>query len=87
MAVRLNPQAEIEDLRHHSAETVEILRELLVCGAPAKPDPRRPNFYEVQNHSQVFYIHISPFNGKVMLLATWPKQTRPATFQASSSAS
>jgi hypothetical protein len=44
---------------------------LLASGAPAHPDPHRVGFYEVQNHSQVFYIHVSPVNGKVLLLATW----------------
>ncbi len=71
--MRLTRQPEIEDLRNHSAETVEKLRQLLASGAPAKPDPRRANFYEVQNHSRVFYVHISPSNGKVLLLATWLK--------------
>ncbi len=73
MVLRLNHSPEIEDLRKHPSETVDKLRELLASGAPARPDPRRAGFYEVENHSQVFYIHISPVNGKVLLLATWTK--------------
>ena len=86
MVLRLNRQPEIEDLRNHSAETVEKLRQLLASGAPAKPDPRRANFYEVQNHSQVFYVHISPSNGKVLLLATWFKDSESAKVADASSA-
>ncbi|HEX2713851.1 MAG TPA: hypothetical protein VHM88_16775 [Candidatus Acidoferrales bacterium] len=79
MVLRLNHSLEIENLRNHPAETVEQLRYLLASGAPARPDPRRSGFYEVENHSRVFYIHISPVNGKVLLLATWTKDARPAT--------
>jgi len=75
MVLRLAQRPIIEDLRNHSAETVENLRELLASGAPAHPDPHRAGFYEVQNHSQVFYIHVSPVNGKVLLLATWRKDS------------
>jgi hypothetical protein len=78
MVLRLNQQPNIEDLRNHSAETVEKLRQLLAAGAPARPDPRRKDFYEVENCSRVFYIHISPVNGKVLLLATWLKDEEPA---------
>ncbi len=73
MVLRLNQTPVIENLRNYPAETVEKLRQLLASGAEARPDPRRANFYELDNHSQVFYIHISPVNGKVLLLATWPK--------------
>ena len=83
MVLRLNHSPEIEDLRKHPAETVEKLRELLATGAPARPDPRRAGFYEVENHSQVFYIHISPVNGKVLLLATWTKHEDAAEALAS----
>ena len=71
MVLRLARRPIIEDLRNHSSETVENLRELLASGVPAYPDPHRAGFYEVQNHAQVFYIHVSPVNGKVLLLATW----------------
>jgi hypothetical protein len=78
MVLRMNQQLEIEDLRNHSAETVERLRHLLASGAPARPDPNREHFYEIANCSQVFYIHIAPSNGKVWLLATWLKDGQPA---------
>jgi hypothetical protein len=80
MVLRVNTQPVIEDLRHHSAETVDKLRQLLATGAPAKADPHRNDFFEVENGSRVFYIHISPVSGKVMLLATWLKEAQPAPF-------
>ena len=83
MVLRLNHSLEIENLRNHPAETVDKLRELLASGAAARPDPRRAGFYEVENHSRVFYIHISPVNGKVLLLATWTKNEGAAEVSGS----
>jgi len=86
MVLRVNHQPVIEDLRNHPAETVEKLRELLACGAVAKPDPHRSDFYELENCTRVFYIHISPVSGKVMLLATWFKDAQPAPFVSTTEA-
>jgi hypothetical protein len=74
MLLKLNESPRIEDLRNHSAESVETLRILLRTGARARPDPRRRDFYEVDNCSRVFYIHITP-RGKVWLLAIWTKDS------------
>lgn len=86
MVLRANEQPNIEDLRKHPEESVEALRHLLACGATAKRDPRRENFFEVENGARVYYIHISPITGKVMLLATWRTEAAPvecaATHQA-----
>ncbi len=74
MLLRLDENPRIEDLRNHTAESVQTLGTLLRTGAPARPDPRRRNFYEVDNCSRVFYIHITP-RGRVLLLAIWSKDT------------
>jgi hypothetical protein len=74
MLLRLNEDPTIEDLQKHPVESVEALRTLLRTGVPARPDPRRRNFYEVDNCSRVFYIHITP-RGRVLLLAIWSKDT------------
>jgi hypothetical protein len=63
---------QIEDLRNHPAEVIVGLQSLLASGAQASPDPKHPEFYELENDSRVYYIHISPTSGKVLLLATWP---------------
>ena len=83
MILQLNQQPNIEDLRHHGPEAVEKLRRLLAYGAPAKPDPCRSDFFELEDGNKVFYIHISPVNGKVLLLATWLKDEESAEIKAS----
>jgi hypothetical protein len=73
------PIAIVEDLRGHSTETVEELERLLATKAPLRPEPTRPNFYEVDGGDRVFYIYVA--TGKVWLLATWRHENgglRPA---------
>jgi hypothetical protein len=81
MLLRLNAIPRIEDLRNHPAESVETLRMLLQAGVPARPDPRRRDFYEVDNCSRVFYIHITP-RGSVLLLAIWSKDSPEPDIEA-----
>ncbi len=78
MVLQSQRQWTIENLRHYPTQTIEQLRELLAAGVPARLDPRRENFYELESPQQVFYIHVSPVNGKVILLATWRKNPEPA---------
>jgi hypothetical protein len=82
MTLRLDGRLQIENLGKYPQETVEKLRDLLAGGAEAQPDPRRKNFYDVHNCSQVFFIHISPVSGNVMLLASWLKEANAALAQA-----
>jgi hypothetical protein len=65
---------QIEDLRNHPAELVTRLRYLLSTGAQTNPDPNHPGFYEIESDDRVFYVHISPISGKILLLATWPSE-------------
>ncbi|HZP34810.1 MAG TPA: hypothetical protein VFB23_15755 [Candidatus Acidoferrales bacterium] len=69
--LELTSDLQIEDPRGHSRDTLRHLREALISRAPAVPDSRRPNFFEVQADEHVFYIHISPLSRKITLLATW----------------
>lgn len=85
MFLRLNQQLSIEDIRNHGPEAVEKLRQLLACGAPAKPDPGRNDFYELEDGNQVLYIHLSPVNGKILLLATWLKDEQAAKIKITAS--
>ena len=73
MTIKLNETPVIENLGKYPAESVETLRQLLAKGAPAQPDSHRKDFYELQNGSRVYWIHISPVNGHVVLLAIWQK--------------
>ena len=77
--LRFNGNLAIEDLRRHPPEIVEKLHQLLKNGARANRDPHRENFYEVENGSHVYFIHVLPTTGKVFLLATWAKDVATAT--------
>lgn len=79
MVLRLSENPIIDNLRNYSAETVEKLRGLLAMGAPAQLDPHRKNFFELEDHCEVFYIHISPATRKVLLLAVWHQDCSEAT--------
>lgn len=72
METLLEREFEIEDLRNHPARTLNLLRDLLAGGAELIPDPKRAGFYELHDGSTVYYIHVSPANGRIILLATWP---------------
>jgi len=71
-------EVRIEDPRNHPAKTVLALRDILCGGATIIPDPKRRGFYEVRGESVVYYIHVSPVNGNVLLLATWPNENELA---------
>jgi hypothetical protein len=77
MRLRLEKTPTIDNLQHYPVGTVEKLRGLLTAGAEARPDPHRKNFYDVENGSETFYIHIAP-SGKVLLLAKWATQRAEA---------
>jgi hypothetical protein len=67
-------EVQIEDLRNHGLEAVMTLKRVLACGAKVSPDPKRAGFYEVESRSTVYYIYAPRLNGKVTLLATWPRE-------------
>jgi len=67
----------VEDLRNHSQEQIAELRQLLAVGAPARPDPRRPGFYEVQGLSNTYYVFKYPTGTKVLLLGVWESGIDP----------
>jgi hypothetical protein len=41
-------------------------------GTSLTPDPRHPGFFEIQDGTQVYYVHVVPESGKVLFLAAWP---------------
>jgi hypothetical protein len=63
----------LEDLRNHSHEQVAELRLLLMSGAPSRPDPRRPGFYEVEGPDHTYYVFKYPSGTKVLLIAVWER--------------
>lgn len=75
MVLQLKDNPTIDNLRNYPAETVDKLRALLAAGALAEADPRRRNFYELENGSRVYYVHVMPDQRRVLLLATWRKDS------------
>lgn len=75
MVLQLRNDLIIDNVRHYPDQTVGQLRTLLAKGVPAQPDPHRHNFFELEAGSQVFYVSIPPGGGKVLLLATWHKDS------------
>ena len=67
----------VEDVRNHPTGAVDALRALLTEGVVAQPDPHRKNYFEVENGSKVYFVHVAPVTRKVMLLGMWPKVERP----------
>jgi hypothetical protein len=67
----------VEDLRNHPQEQIAELRMLLQSGAPSRPDPRRPGFFEVEGRSSVYYVFKYPTGTKVMLLGVWDRESDP----------
>lgn len=63
----------VQDLRNHSEEHLIELRMLLEKGAPTKPDPRRPGFFELAGPHNVFYIFKYPTGAKILLLGIWER--------------
>jgi hypothetical protein len=72
MEIRWKSDVLIEDLRNHSSDVVDSLKEILADGAYMTPDAKRHGFYEIESETHVYYVHIQETTGKVMLLATWP---------------
>ena len=64
----------LEDLRSHTPEQIAELRLLLNSGAPSRPDPRRPGFFELDGTQNVFYIFRYPSGSKVLLLGVWERE-------------
>jgi len=63
----------LEDLRNHTQEQLGELRGMLGAGAPMRPDPRRPGFFELDGENSVYYIFKYPSGTKVLLLGVWER--------------
>jgi hypothetical protein len=74
MLVQIQEGSRIENPREYEAHAVENLKRLLSAGGHAERDPQRENFYQVEDNASVYYIHISPITGNVVLLAKWVRQ-------------
>ena len=73
----------IENPREYESAAVENLRLLIQGGGLAQRDPQRENFYEIEGNGETYYIHVSPVNGNVVLLAKWLRQSEECCLTAS----
>jgi hypothetical protein len=71
MLLHTNEWTRIEDPRQYGPEVVNDLRNLLAAGGCAQRDPGREHFYQLASGGHTFYIHISPVNQDVVLVAKW----------------
>ena len=72
MVMRWEQNVQVQDMRNHPPELVRGLETLLMRGTSLTPDPRHPGFFEIQDGTQVYYVHVVPESGKVLFLAAWP---------------
>jgi hypothetical protein len=76
MFLRINDGLSIDNLNDYPVEVVSQLEALLGSGVEARLDPKRKNFYDVEESGRGFFIHAMPRSGNVMLLATWLTESR-----------
>ena len=76
MYLRMHQLSGVENPRHYRTEIIEELEELLHSGSSAIADPKRKGFYDLENSERLFFIHISPADGMVALLAVWLLRSR-----------
>jgi hypothetical protein len=67
----MNQLQSVENVRGYPAAIIKELEELLFWGGSALADPKRKDFYDLQNRDRTFFIHVSSITGRVALLATW----------------
>jgi hypothetical protein len=82
LMVQVKEGMRIENPRKYEPGAVEQLRHLLQTGSPAKRDPHRENFYEIESLGETYYIHISPVSGNIVLLAKWIRQSQDCCLSA-----
>jgi hypothetical protein len=74
--LKFNQGVKVENPRAYEAGAVKHLQYLLEVGSPVERDPRRENFFDVDGGSEIYYIHVSPVSGNVILLARWMRQSQ-----------
>ena len=76
MLLRMEHLSGVDNARNYPPEIIRELEQLLMVGGSASPDPRREGFYDLENQERIFFIHISPITGRVVLLAVWLRSER-----------
>jgi hypothetical protein len=87
MLLRLEHLSSVVNARSYPIEIIRELDQLLHEGSSASPDPRRKNFYDLKSPERTFFIHISPLDGQVVLIAAWIHASREVELRAEPEAS
>ncbi len=75
VTIQFRDHVEIENLRHLPTEHVASLEKALHEGAEARPDPKRPRFYEISWKGKCYYVDLLPGGRRLILLAVWDAET------------
>jgi hypothetical protein len=87
MLLRLEHLSGVVNARSYPTEIIRELEQLLLEGSSASPDPRRKNFYDLKSRERTFFIHISPLDSQVVLIAAWLHASREIELTAEPEAS
>jgi hypothetical protein len=68
---------DIRDLGNHAVATLVELGLLLAGTVNARPDPKRPQFYEIEAGQTVYYVYAAAVSGVIFLLAKWERLASP----------
>jgi hypothetical protein len=71
--LRMDQTPSIDNLRGYPDEVVKHLGKLLAEGVPARQDPNRHHFYDIEHPNGSFFIHVNPHSRRVILLAKWER--------------
>jgi hypothetical protein len=73
MILRMDQTPWIDNLRGYPDEVLNQLGKLLAEGVPARQDPNRHHFYDIEHPDRSFFIHVIPNSRRVILLAKWER--------------
>lgn len=77
MRMNFGEVLDIEDLGSHPPGTVIRLGIALAGAVNVTPDPKRKNFYELNEGATSYYIYVSPVTATISLIAAWKNGPRP----------
>jgi len=66
--IQLHGSVTVEAMAPIPRSVLDRLRDLLASGVDALADPRRPNFYTVNDEDRSTYFYISPVSAKIWVL-------------------
>lgn len=77
MRMNFGEVLEIADWGNHPATALISLGISLAGTVNVTPDPKRKNFYEMEDGSTGYYFYVSSVSRTIFLLASWTNAVRP----------